>query len=193
MYRARDTRLGRDVAIKVLPAEVAGDAEWLARSRREAHLLASLNHPGIAATYGLEEVEGKPFLVLELVDGETQEERVARESRLKKHWGWLGRWRAISGRGREDEDVARRRRMPAVVARRARAVLSFGPGDHEDVGGRGADSSVPCADYAPGALRARFVAGDGTGQKWTISRDGQRFLLSSCSSGAAARRANRAS
>ena len=71
VYRARNTFLGRDVAIKVLPAEVAGDAERLARFRREAHVLASLNHPSIAAIYGLEEVDGKPFLVLELVEGET--------------------------------------------------------------------------------------------------------------------------
>ena len=69
VYRAKDTRLGREVAIKVLPAEVAGDAERLARFRREAHLLASLNHPSIAAIYGLEEIDGKPFLVLELVEG----------------------------------------------------------------------------------------------------------------------------
>jgi len=78
VYRARDTRLGRDVAIKVLPGDVADDAERLSRFRREAHVLASLNHPGIGAIHGLEEVDGKPFLVLELVEGETLEERTAR-------------------------------------------------------------------------------------------------------------------
>ena len=70
VYRARDTKLGRDVAIKILPAEVTEDAERLGRFRREAQVLASLNHPHIAAIYGLEEVEGRPFLVLELVEGE---------------------------------------------------------------------------------------------------------------------------
>ena len=80
VYRAKDMRLGRDVAIKVLPAELAGDPERLARFRREAHVLASLNHPGIAAIHGLDEVEGKPFLVLELVEGETLEQRVTRGS-----------------------------------------------------------------------------------------------------------------
>ena len=70
VYRATDTKLNRAVAIKVLPAEVAGDPDRLARFKREAQLLASLNHPNIAAIYGLEEAEGKPFLVLELVEGE---------------------------------------------------------------------------------------------------------------------------
>ncbi|HET6349262.1 MAG TPA: protein kinase, partial [Candidatus Krumholzibacteria bacterium] len=55
VYRARDTRLKRDVAVKVLPADVAGNPERLGRFEREAHLLAALNHPGIAAIYGLEE------------------------------------------------------------------------------------------------------------------------------------------
>jgi eukaryotic-like serine/threonine-protein kinase len=78
VYRATDTKLGRDVAIKVLPAEVAGDPERLARFEREARLLASLNHPNIAAIHGLEEADGKPFLVLELVEGEDLSERLKR-------------------------------------------------------------------------------------------------------------------
>ena len=78
VYRATDTNLGRDVAIKVLPPEVAQDAERLARFKREAHLLAALNHPNIAAIYGLEEADGKPFLALELVEGEDLKERLGR-------------------------------------------------------------------------------------------------------------------
>jgi Tol biopolymer transport system component len=78
VYRATDTKLQRDVAIKVLPSEVAQDPERLARFEREAHLLASLNHPNIAAIYGLEEADGKPFLALELVLGEDLKERLAR-------------------------------------------------------------------------------------------------------------------
>jgi len=78
VYRAADTRLGRDVAIKVLPAEVAQDPERLARFRREAQLLAALNHPHIAAIYGLEEVDGQRFLVLELVEGEDLAQRLKR-------------------------------------------------------------------------------------------------------------------
>jgi Tol biopolymer transport system component len=78
VYRATDTKLGRDVAIKVLPAEVSQDPERLARFQREAHFLASLNHPHIAAIHGLEEADGKPFLVLELVEGEDLTERLGR-------------------------------------------------------------------------------------------------------------------
>ena len=78
VYRATDTNLDREVAIKVLPSEVAEDPERLGRFKREAHLLAALNHPNIAAIYGLEEVDGKPFLALELVEGEELKERLAR-------------------------------------------------------------------------------------------------------------------
>ena len=67
VYRARDTKLQRDVAIKVLPASVASAPERLARFEREAQLLAALNHPHIAAIYGVEESRGGPALVLELV------------------------------------------------------------------------------------------------------------------------------
>jgi serine/threonine protein kinase/Tol biopolymer transport system component len=78
VWQARDTRLGRDVALKVLPDGLAQNADRLARFRREAHLLASLNHPNIAAIHGLEEAEGKPFLALELVRGEDLLVRLSR-------------------------------------------------------------------------------------------------------------------
>jgi len=76
VYRAEDTVLGRQVAIKVLPDIFAADPERLARFEREAKLLASLNHPNIASIYGLEEADGKRFLVLELVEGQTLAERL---------------------------------------------------------------------------------------------------------------------
>ncbi len=78
VYRARDTSLSRDVAIKVLPEDVAADPERLARFKREAHLLAALNHPNIASIYGLDQADGKPFLVLELVEGEDLADRLKR-------------------------------------------------------------------------------------------------------------------
>ena len=78
VYRARDNKLGREVAIKVLPEEFTQHPQKLARFEREARLLAALNHPGIATLYGVEEAKGKPFLVMELVEGETLAERISR-------------------------------------------------------------------------------------------------------------------
>jgi serine/threonine-protein kinase len=77
VYRAWDTKLNRDVALKVLPAPFALDPDRVARFAREAHLLATLNHPNIAAIYGLEESNGAKALVLELVDGPTLARRIA--------------------------------------------------------------------------------------------------------------------
>jgi serine/threonine protein kinase len=71
VYRARDLKLKRDVAIKILPEEFARDSERVSRFRREAEVLASLNHPNIAGIYDLEEANDSRFLVLELVEGET--------------------------------------------------------------------------------------------------------------------------
>ncbi len=76
VYRARDTTLDRDVAIKVLPDAFASDPERLARFEREAKVLASLNHPNIGAIYGLEKVGDTRALVLELVEGPTLADRI---------------------------------------------------------------------------------------------------------------------
>src|SRR5690242_2135421 len=76
VYRGRDSRLGRDVALKVLPAKFSADAERMARFQREAQVLASLNHPHIAALYGLEDAGGVRALVMELVEGPTLAERI---------------------------------------------------------------------------------------------------------------------
>ena len=78
VYRAHDTKLGRDVAIKILPRQFAADADRRARLEREARLLATLNHPHIGGIYGLEDREGVLALVLELVEGDTLAERIAR-------------------------------------------------------------------------------------------------------------------
>ncbi len=77
MYRATDTNLKRAVAIKVLPESVASDAERLARFQREAEVLAALNHPNIAAIYGLERSNGMTALVMELIEGPTLADRLA--------------------------------------------------------------------------------------------------------------------
>src|SRR5260370_21945140 len=77
VYRARDTKLGHSVAIKVLPEAVATHADRIARFEREAKVLASLNHPHIAALFVMEESSGRHFLVLELVECETLAQRIA--------------------------------------------------------------------------------------------------------------------
>ena len=78
VYRARDIKLKREVAIKILPDEFSRDPERVSRFQREAEVLASLNHPNIAGIYDLQETTGIRFLVLELVEGETLAERIRR-------------------------------------------------------------------------------------------------------------------
>lgn len=76
VWRAEDTNLGREVAIKVLPEELAAEPERIARFEREARTLASLNHPCIGAIYGLEKVDGRQLLIMELVEGEDLTETI---------------------------------------------------------------------------------------------------------------------
>src|SRR5262249_1094522 len=78
VYQATDGKLGRRVAIKFLPEAFSHDSERVARFQREARVLASLNHPNIAAIYGVEEIDTRPFLVMELVSGETLADRIKR-------------------------------------------------------------------------------------------------------------------
>src|SRR5262245_18075194 len=77
VYRARDTKMKREVAIKFLPEEFSRDGDRTSRFQREAEVLASLNHPNIGAIYDLEEVTDTRFLVLELVEGDTLADRIA--------------------------------------------------------------------------------------------------------------------
>src|ERR1700680_3870848 len=79
VYQAHDTKLGRDVAIKVLPDAFAHDPERLSRFQREAKMLAALNHPNIATIYGLEQSNGTSYLVMELVAGETLADHLKRD------------------------------------------------------------------------------------------------------------------
>ena len=94
VYRARDLKLHRDVAVKVLPDHLARDGERLARLHREAQLLATLNHPHIAQIHGLEDSTGVPALVLELVEGATLADRIKTgRCRFAKRWYSHGRSR----------------------------------------------------------------------------------------------------
>ena len=90
VYRARDTKLNRDVAIKILPAAFATDPERLARFKREAQVLASFNHPNIGAIHGFEDAGGIHALVLELVEGPTLADRIAQRARCRS----MRRWRS---------------------------------------------------------------------------------------------------
>src|SRR5215510_15389934 len=78
VYRARDLKLKREVAIKILPEDFSRDADRIGRFQREAEVLASLNHPNIAAIHDLAEANGSTYLVLELVEGETLADRITR-------------------------------------------------------------------------------------------------------------------
>src|SRR6516162_8766914 len=77
VYRARDLKLKREVAIKILPGEFAQDSDRVSRFQREAEVLASLNHPNIAGIHDLEETNGTRYLVLELVEGETLADKIS--------------------------------------------------------------------------------------------------------------------
>ena len=119
VYRARDTKLNRDVELKVLPDAFASDPDRLARFQREAQVLASLNHPNIAQIHGLEEADGVRALVLEFVEGPTLAERI-KSSRGRSPWT---------------------RRYPS----RSRSILFFQAVDRTDVarGARSLGSRMP--------------------------------------------------
>ena len=89
VYRSHDAKLGRDVAIKILPRAFTSHPDRLARFEREARMLAALNHPNICAIYGFEEADGVRFLVLELVEGDTLAQQLAHASTLHRKGGGL--------------------------------------------------------------------------------------------------------
>jgi serine/threonine protein kinase len=115
VYRAHDTVLGRDVALKVLPEIYADDAERLARFQREAHLLASLNHPNIATVHGLEASTGIRALVLELVDGQTLADRLARGPMPLDEALGVGRQIAEALQAAHDKGIVHRDLKPANI------------------------------------------------------------------------------
>jgi serine/threonine protein kinase len=100
VFQAQDTKLGRDVAIKVLPAEVADDPQRLERFEREAKAVAALNHPNIVTVYSVEEADGVHFMAMELVKGETLTRRIPEDGMpLEEFWNVAIRTRQ-AGRGR---------------------------------------------------------------------------------------------
>ena len=129
VYRARDSRLSRDVAIKVLSEAFAGNPERLARFRREAQTLAALNHPNIGAIYGLEEEAGSPYIVLEFVDGETLAARLSRGAIPLREALSLGVQVATAVEAAHDRGIVHRDLKPGnimITATGVVKVLDFG-------------------------------------------------------------------
>ncbi len=160
VYRAKDENLGRDVAIKVLPEEVAKDAERLARFKREAHLLAALNHTNIASIYGLEEAHGKPFLVLELVEGEDLSERLKRGAIAVTEAIAIAKQIAEALEEAHEHGIVHRDLKPANVKLTPDGkvkVLDFGLA--KAFGGDGGDGSKPELSHSPTMTRQGTVAG----------------------------------
>ena len=164
VYRARDTRLKRDVAIKVLPADVAGNPERLGRFEREAHVLASLNHPHIAAIYGIEEAGGTPALVMELVDGESLAEKIASGPVAIDEAITIARQTADALEFAHDRGIIHRDLKPAniVISRDGEVkVLDFGLA--KAITGESGESSSSDATHSPTltspATRAGVILG----------------------------------
>ena len=129
VYRARDTKLNRDVALKVLPAAFANDAERMARFQREAQVLASLNHPNIASIYGLEESGGVRALVMELVEGPTLAERITQGPIPLDEALPIAKQMAESLEGAHEKGIIHRDLKPAnvkITAEGVVKVLDFG-------------------------------------------------------------------
>ncbi len=129
VYRALDPRLGRDVAVKVLPDAVAQDAERLARFEREARVLAALSHSGIASIFGIEDAAGAPALVMELVEGPTLDERIAQGPLPVEEAVELARQLAAALEYAHDRGIIHRDLKPANVKVRPDGtvkVLDFG-------------------------------------------------------------------
>jgi len=129
VYRARDTKLDRDVALKVLPPQVAADPERIARFEREAKTLAALNHQHIAAIYGVEESDGARALVMELVDGDTLADRIARGPIPLDEMVAIARQIAEALEAAHEQGIVHRDLKPANIKVRADGmvkVLDFG-------------------------------------------------------------------
>jgi len=153
VYRARDTRLDRDVALKVLPDHLI-DADRLARFTREAQVVASLSHPNIAAIHGLEQLNGSPVLVLELVEGPTLADRIAQGPIPQDDAFSFARQIAEALEAAHEQGVVHRDLKPANVKLRPDGlvkVLDFGLAKLTEAGGTGSGSVLP-ASMSPTVL-----------------------------------------
>ena len=156
VYRARDTRLKREVALKILPAEFAADPERLGRFQREAEVLASLNHPNIAAIHGVEESGGIRALVLELIEGQTLAGRIAQGPIAVDDALSIARQVAEAVAAAHEHGVIHRDLKPANIKLRPDGtvkVLDFGLAKLTEAVGAGEarHGGVAVSDVEPGA------------------------------------------
>ena len=160
VYRARDTKLSRDVAIKILPDAFSRDPERLARFDREARLLAALNHPHIAAIYGLEDHDDRKYLVLEFVDGESLAQRLSAGPLPVDEALAISRQLVAALEAAHDRGVIHRDLKPANIVLTSDdqvKVLDFGLAKQVDVETRADVSQSPTLSF--GATRAGVILG----------------------------------
>jgi serine/threonine-protein kinase len=168
VYRARDSKLNRDVAIKVLLPAVANDPDRLARFSREAQVLASLNHPNIAQIFGLDRQEGRDgqagtsFLVLELVDGEELAQRIARGPIPIDEALAIARQIADALEAAHEQGIVHRDLKPANVKLRADGavkVLDFGLAKASDPVGSSSANAMMSPTISMHATQAGIILG----------------------------------
>src|SRR5262245_22613194 len=166
VYRATDTKLKRQVAIKILPPSLAADYDRLARFQREAEVLASLNHPHIAAIYGLEESDGVTALVMELVEGDDLSQRIARGPIPLDEALPIARQIADALEAAHEQGIVHRDLKPANVKVRPDGsvkVLDFGLAKALEgaggAGGTGGSASISPTITSPAMTHAGMILG----------------------------------
>jgi len=160
VYEAADLKLGRSVAIKFLPETFAHDGERVARFQREARVLAALNHPNIATIHGFEESEGRSFLVMELVPGETLAQRIARGAVPLKEALGLAIQIATALESAHEKAITHRDLKPANIKLTDEGtvkVLDFGLAKVSDSSGSDLFSNSPTRSFA--ATQAGVILG----------------------------------
>jgi serine/threonine protein kinase len=180
VYRATDTRLGREVAVKLLSPALAGDADYMARFQREAKVLASLNHPNIAAIYGLEESGDVRALVMELVEGPTLADRIAPGALPLEEALFIAKQIAEALEAAHEKSIVHRDLKPAnvkVTPQGVVKVLDFGLAKATEPGGpAGAVPNSPtlrCVPDKQAKNRCAFIAAVGLTVHSAIRYQGQ--------------------